>query len=68
MMATRYRVIQYDGTNEEIQKLFDKSISGVFSPGNVRISAWEAQKGDIVETKPGLIPWAGLPRRQPYQR
>lgn len=62
-MTTRYRIIQYVGTDADIDELMARSINGTFKPGNVVISAWEAQHGDIVESRAGLPEWRPAPQR-----
>lgn len=56
-MTIRYRVIQYDGETADVENLIKRSIAGRFKPGNVIISAWEAQPGDIVGPRAGLPRW-----------
>lgn len=60
-MATRYRIIQYDGPDEAVERIISRSINGTFPDawGNrgVTISAWEARSGDSVETRAGLPQW-----------
>lgn len=56
-MARRYRIIQYDGDDAAIDALFLRSINGTYQPGTVKISAWEAKRGDVVEWRAGLPQW-----------
>lgn len=57
-MVTRYRVIQYEGNAADVERLIARSVNGTFKPGSVKISAWEAQHGDIVESRAGLPQWS----------
>lgn len=56
-MATKYRIIQYDGDEAHIDSLLARSINGTYQPGTVKITAWEAKRGDIVESRAGLPQW-----------